>query len=463
MRKLAWGALAFAITIGLSIPVSAAEEAAASPPAEAAGGEAEVVANTNGGGLHPGDWLDTTNWQKAEGLLPEEILRHYKEGAYRNQIVDYGDHPFAPDFLTASKANAGKFAIGEEGHVIAKATNEQPPYIFGFPFPDVDPQDPQAAVKIVWNYFYYFWQFGNLRAESQVNWINPEELERRTDQDVNFLYFDGAPERDRIENPQNFLSKQLIITQAPTDLYGTAALAWRYRDPRKRDSAWAYVPALRRVRAVSPSNRSDGFLGSDMSQDDGPFFDGKPEDFTWTYEGKRTQLRFVDPANVKGESNTVWLEDGGWRAIWSDDLKQFGYQDPDFKGVAWAPVAQGLARRDFYVVSAVPKDRYYLYGKLELYIDAETFQGAWNRKFSWQGELLNTMQVLAYKPHKKTRPDGTEDWIQGSNMSYQVAENIKLNRATSAGQKTSANSALDTRVKFDPSFFDTQSMQKFGK
>jgi len=31
--------------------------------------------------------------------------------------------------------------------------------------------------------------------------------------------------------------------------------------------------ALRRVRAVSPANRSDGFLGSDMSQDDGAFFE----------------------------------------------------------------------------------------------------------------------------------------------------------------------------------------------
>jgi hypothetical protein len=45
--------------------------------------------------------------------------------------------------------------------------------------------------------------------------------------------------------------------------------------PGKRDSSWSYVPALRRVRAVSPANRSDGFLGSDVSQDDGRFFDGK--------------------------------------------------------------------------------------------------------------------------------------------------------------------------------------------
>ncbi len=459
MRNFARGAVAFATLTCVALP-AAADEEAAEPAAEAA---AEIVAEPTGDGLAPGTWLDRTNWQKAEGLLPPEILRHYKEGEYRNQVVAYGDHPFAPDFRAASDANAGKYAIGDEGHVIAKATGEQPQYILGFPFPQIDPKDPQAGVKVVWNYFYYFWYFGNLHAESQVNWINPQELERRTDQDVNFMYYDGSPERDRIDNPQNFLSKQLIITQAPTDLYGTAALAWRYRDPRKRDSAWAYVPALRRVRAVSPSNRSDGFLGSDMSQDDGPFFDGKPEDFTWTFEGTKTQLRFVDPLNVKGESNTRWLEDGGWRALWSDDLKQFGYQDESFQGVAWAPVAPALAKRKFFVVSGKPKDRYYLYGKLELYIDAESFQGAWNRKFSWQGELLSTMQVLSYKPHKKVRPDGTEDWIQGSNMSYQVVENIKLNRATSAGQKTSANSALDTRVSFRPSFFDTQAMQKFGK
>ena len=35
----------------------------------------------------------------------------------------------------------------------------------------------------------------------------------------------------------------------PADLQGTASLTWRYRDPGKRDSQWAYVPALRRVRA----------------------------------------------------------------------------------------------------------------------------------------------------------------------------------------------------------------------
>jgi hypothetical protein len=250
--------------------------------------------------------------------------------------------------------------------------------------------------------------------------------------------------------------------RAPTDLNGTAALSWRYRDPAKRDSAWAFVPALRRVRAISPANRSDGFLGSDMSQDDGAFFDGKPEDFAWTLKGETDQLRFVDPLNLEGKGKEEWLPGGGWRSFWPD-IAYLGYQDPNWQGAGWAPIAMALAKRRFYIVEGVPKDKYYLFGRLELYIEKETFQGAWDRKFSWQGELLTTFQVLVFNPRKFTRPDGSADYMQASNMNYQTAENIKANRATVAGQKWTPTSALDLRVPFDPVFFDMNSLSRFGR
>ena len=90
----------------------------------------------------------------------------------------------------------------------------------------------------------------------------------------------SVPESERRSNPENLNARFLAVTVSPADLNGTASLSWRYRDAGTRDSTWAFVPALRRVRAVSPANRSDGFLGSDMSQDDGPFFDGKIEPLT---------------------------------------------------------------------------------------------------------------------------------------------------------------------------------------
>ncbi len=424
-----------------------------------------VWAETAGEGLKPGMVLGSSNWQLAENLLPPEILNHYQTDGYRNEIVDWpsGQFNWPPDFKAATEQNAGRYAISAEGSIISTASGEQPPYILGFPFPAIDPADPQAGVKIIWNYFYLTWYYGNLHAQSQVNWLGPRALERRTDQDVNFLYYDGGPERSRLPNPQNFSSQQLIVADAPADLAGTAALTWRYRDPTKRDSLWTFVPALRRVRAVSPNNRSDGFLGSDLSQDDGPFFDGKPEDFTWTLKGEGDYLRIVDPLNLQGKFSSVWQPGGGWRANWDPTLKIVGYQDPSWSGLAWAPLSPALAKRRLWIVEAVPKDKYYLYGRLELYLDKETFQGAWNRKFSQQGELLNTLQVMAYNLQPVQRPSGETDYIQGSNMSYNVAENLKLNRATIAGLKSTPQSALDVYVPYNPSFFDMTTLSRFGK
>jgi hypothetical protein len=415
--------------------------------------------------LAAGEKLDQSTWQRAEGLLPPEILRHYKDGEYANAIVDWPESQYnwPPDFLAASKANEGKFTAGERGDVLEKASGKQPPWILGHPFPTIDPGDPAAGVKIVWNQFYRFWYFGNLHAESQVNWISPKGLERRTDQDVRFLYYDGVPEDQREPNPHNFITQQLILVKTPADLNGTAALTWRYRDPEKRDSTWSYVPALRRVRAVSPANRSDGFLGSDMSQDDGPFFDGKPEDFEWKLKGEAEQYRLAEALNLKGESKSRWVEGRGWDADWPD-TKFLGYMDPEWRGVAWAPTGPSvLANRRFWIVEGVPRDKYYLYGRLELWIDKLTYQGAWHRKFSWKGELLGTMQVMAWNPLPYTRPNGKVDYNQGSNMAYQCAENLKLNRATVAGIKSSNNAGFYGRTKFDPAIFDVDALARSGK
>ncbi|MCI0637158.1 MAG: outer membrane lipoprotein-sorting protein, partial [Actinobacteria bacterium] len=119
-------------------------------------------------------------------------------------------------------------------------------------------------------------------------------------------------------NPQNFLYRNLALVVGPADLNGTAALTWRYRDAGRRDSTWSYVPALRRVRAVSPSNRSDGFLGSDTSQDDAQFFDAKVEDFQWTLAGQTDQLRLSEETNLKDQAKAVWVEGKGWDTEWPD-------------------------------------------------------------------------------------------------------------------------------------------------
>jgi hypothetical protein len=142
-----------------------------------------------------GEMIDKSSWQKAENLLPPEILKHYKEGDYQNKFVDWpaSQYTWAPDFKAGTDANEGKFAIGDLGTLVDK-TGKRPPYIIGHPFPKIDAGDPAAAVKILWNHFYRTWYFGNLYAESQINWVSPTALERRADVQVSFAYYDGIPQ-----------------------------------------------------------------------------------------------------------------------------------------------------------------------------------------------------------------------------------------------------------------------------
>jgi hypothetical protein len=415
--------------------------------------------------LKTGMVLNQQTWPLAQGLLPPEILEHYKKGDYSNEIVEWKKDQFnwPPDFLHASKENEGKYDVDEKGGIIDVRTGARPEFILGFPFPVIDQADPRAAVKVVWNFFYRTWYFGNVRAESQVNWLSPQQLERRADVLVHFMYYDGVPLEQRADNPENILNKSFAVVTGPADLNGTAALTWRYRDTGKRDSTWSFVPALRRVRAVSPANRSDGFLGSDISQDDGQFFDGKPEEFTWTLKGKVEELRLVDPINLKGQWKFDRPPDGmGWRPIWAD-IPYVGYMDPSWTGIAWAPATAALALREHWVVEGTPREKYYLFGKVELHIDALTFQGAWNRKFTWQGELVNSYQVMGYTPARVDTGDGKSVYLEGSNMGFQCNENIKYNRATIGGIKSSPHSGFDFGIKFDPILFDVGSLSRYGK
>ncbi len=451
--------LSTVFAVGIAAPLRAADTAAPDTAAPAPDAAAAPVVDD----LKPGEVLNQTNWQKAQGLLPPEILKHYQTGEYANPIADWPSSKFdwPPDFREGSEKNQ-QLDLNDVGTIIEVGTGKQPAYVIGFPFPIIDPADKKAGAKILWNFFYRTWYFGTLHAESQLNWVGAKTLERRSDVLVDFQYFDGVPQAERPANPENLSARFLTVTVSPADLNGTAALSWRSRDPSKRDLNWAFVPALRRVRSVSPANRSDGFLGSDMSQDDGPFFDGKPEDFTWTLKGEVEQLRLVDPLSLKGQADQVWLPTGGWRGNWPD-IPFIGYMDPKWKGAGWAPISGALAKRRFYVVEGVPKDRYYLYGRMEAYVDKATFQGAWNRKFNWSGELLNTYQVMAYLPKAFTRPDGKVDYNQSSNMAFQCAENIKRSQATIAGIKSNPKGGFDARVTYGQTHFDVTSLQHFGK
>lgn len=80
--------------------------------------------------------------------------------------------------------------------------------------------------------------------------------------------------KTRIRNTQAFRQyqgldkKTVIFYLSPKNLKDTAFLTFDYADKAIDDDQWLYLPAMRRVRRISASDRGDYFLGTDFTYED---------------------------------------------------------------------------------------------------------------------------------------------------------------------------------------------------
>ncbi len=64
------------------------------------------------------------------------------------------------------------------------------------------------------------------------------------------------------------VKKTAIFYLEPKNIKDTAFLTFDYADPERDDDQWLYLPAVRRVRRISASDRGSYFLGTDLTYDD---------------------------------------------------------------------------------------------------------------------------------------------------------------------------------------------------
>jgi len=62
--------------------------------------------------------------------------------------------------------------------------------------------------------------------------------------------------------------KSIIIYNNPSNVKGTGFMSYDYTTLNKEDDQWLYLPALRKTRRISASNRGDYFLGTDFTYED---------------------------------------------------------------------------------------------------------------------------------------------------------------------------------------------------
>jgi hypothetical protein len=172
---------------------------------------------------------------------------------------------------------------------------------------------------------------------------------------------------------------------------GTAVMLWRYISPKQEDNSFGFIPAIRRVRRMSPANRSDAFMGSDFAVDDANGYDGKITAFSWKLLGKQEGIvahLSSDPVRI------VQNETGEWQTTEGIKGATFGYQEKEgWQGAPWAPTNLVWVKRPVYVIEMRPKDPYYNYGPQHLWVDAQKFGAMYKVIYDKAGDYWKTFFI----------------------------------------------------------------------
>lgn len=83
--------------------------------------------------------------------------------------------------------------------------------------------------------------------------------------------------------------RTIIFYLEPANVKDTSFLTIDYPGVEQEDDQWLYLPAMRKVRRISASNKGDYFLGTDLTYDDLKR-DAKmsAEDYNWSTAGSET-------------------------------------------------------------------------------------------------------------------------------------------------------------------------------
>jgi len=143
--------------------------------------------------------------------------------------------------------------------------------------------------------------------------------------------------------------KSLIIFDNPKVVKGTAFLSFTHNVGK--DDQWLFLPALKRVKRISSSNKSGSFMGSEFAYEDIASQEVEKYSYRWlrdeAYEGKPAFVVELDPVDRKSgyTRQVVWYDQARHIPLKVDyyDRKNaflktlifYGYQQ--YAGKHWRP------------------------------------------------------------------------------------------------------------------------------
>ena len=311
----------------------------------------------------PGDKITDQNIDKVKDLISPGMEWCIKHG-WPLTVVEPKRIEWPAAYKAATEKYSGQVKLAPDGLTLAN-------YVAGAPFPNLDPNDPQLAIKIMWNYNYQFLttddvDLRNFDADTgSIADHGPLSVERHFLLDhFRRLFWNGRlyvePKPDK-PNPNGYRAQQgLYPILEPFDLKGVGALGQRYTDSAKQDDSWLYLPSLRRVRRLSTAQRSDALFGQDTDQDS---YGGYAGQIAWA------DWKLLGSKEVLGAFHTTHLP-----VKWADGAADWAFDGEWEKRQVW--IAEGASK--------LPQ---YAYSKRVLYIDKENWGIPYSDIYDRSGEL----------------------------------------------------------------------------
>jgi len=340
--------------------------------------------------VKPGDTFNASNVSQIKDLITPGVEWCVQHGM-PIRIIETKKVEWPKAYKEATEKYSGQVKLSPDGRRVDN-------YVAGMPFPNIDPNDPQAAVKIMWNYDRKFLitddvdlrnfdaDTGTIHGGSQEMTVERHFLldHLRELRYIGRLYVDPKPtwqpNSDGVESKDS-----LHPILEPFDLKGVGSLSYRYLDPDKQDDQWLYLPTLRRVRRLSAAQRSDALFGQDTDVDSYYGYAGHP----------------------------AWME---WKLL--GDKEMIGVMHAENYPVKWAPGGANFAfddvweKRKVWVVEGKSKLPQYAYSKRVIVIDKESYAVLYSDIYDRAGNLwkvwLNqfSFRPKAFPAAKTNYPDG---------------------------------------------------------
>lgn len=283
-----------------------------------------LFANVVSAQVQPDDVITPDRADKVKDLVSPGVYQRVKNGLAM-KIVETQSTEWPPPYKAATEANGSKVSLGPDRRTISG-------YVAGLPFPNIDPNDPDAAIKVIWNMQFrpVFTDDYDLRfvdcdfGYTKSGGRQGESLESVQAGHYSGYNLVGRTEVEPMPTDPDFQSSgrywlfALYPVLAPAELRGSGLIRHRFADPAKSDNIWAYTSGDRHVREIGEEMMDDpGGMG--LTPDHFSGFNAKVQNYDYKFLGHKGMLASVNASN---SPETRCVEDGSIKCAEAWEMRQ---------------------------------------------------------------------------------------------------------------------------------------------